>query len=164
PADFAPGLVDRIADHRVEDAILMVGIAIGEAALDAAMAAIGLAVLPWDHAHQLLAAHFGAEGAAHAAIGAGGDDGAFRLADFLHALFLERGGGAGLHAGAAAHAFGAEEIVLRLPGADHGGEAAPVDRQRESALHLVTGAHAARTDDAFAGIEIEIGVRRVRRL
>src|SRR5690606_35955123 len=35
PADFTPRLVDGLADHRVEDAVLVVGIAIGEAALHA---------------------------------------------------------------------------------------------------------------------------------
>ena len=73
PAHLAPGLVDRGADHRLEDALLVGGIAPGEAALDAAMAAIGLAVLPRHHADDLLALHLGAEGAADAAIGAGGD-------------------------------------------------------------------------------------------
>ena len=54
------GSVDRVADHRLEDAVLVGGIAPGEAALDAAMAAIGLAVLPRHHAHELLALHLGA--------------------------------------------------------------------------------------------------------
>jgi hypothetical protein len=53
PGDLAPGLVDRLADHRVEDAVLVVGVAPGEAALDAGMAAIGLAVLVGHHADQL---------------------------------------------------------------------------------------------------------------
>src|SRR5690606_34752946 len=105
PADFAPRLVDGLADHRVEDAVLVIGIAVGEAALDARVAAVGLAVLPRDHANELLPAHLGAEGAADAAIGAGGDDRALGKADRLDALLLERIGRAGLDAGAAAHAF-----------------------------------------------------------
>src|SRR5690606_20231633 len=105
PAHFLPGLVDGLADHRLGDAVLVIGVAPGEAALNAAMAPVGLAILPRHHADQLLAAHFGAEGAAYAAIGAGGDDGALGQADFLDALLLQRGGGAGLHAGAARDAF-----------------------------------------------------------
>ena len=37
-------------------------------------------------------------------------------------------------------------------------EAAPQDRQRERALDLLAGAHAARTDDACRGIEGKIGI------
>ena len=47
------------------------------------------------------------------------------------------------------------------PADDMRGEAAAVDGQREGALHLLAGAHAARADDAFGGIEGEIGVGRV---
>src|SRR5690606_11114284 len=111
PPNFAPRLVDGLADHRIEDAVLVVGIAVGEAALDAGVAAVGLAVLPGDHANELLTAHLGAEGAADTAIGARGDDRALGKADRLVALFLQRVGRAGLDAGAAAHAFGGEEVV-----------------------------------------------------
>src|SRR5690606_34724527 len=158
PADFAPRLVDGLADHRVEDAVLVVRIAVGEAALDARVAAVGLAVLPRDHANELLTAHLGAEGASHAAIGAGGDDRPLGKADRLDALLLQRVGRAGLDAGAAAHAFGGEEVVARLAGADLRSEAAPVHGQRERALDLVAGAHAARADDALRRIEIEVGI------
>src|SRR5690606_20243581 len=71
PADFAPRIGDLVANHRVQDAVLVGRIAIGEAALDAGMTAIGLAVLPRHHAHQFIAAHLGFERAADAAIGAG---------------------------------------------------------------------------------------------
>ena len=73
PADFPPGIGDLLADHRIEDAILVGGVAIGKTALDAGMAAIGLTVLPRHHAHEFLAAHFRLEGTADAAIGAGRD-------------------------------------------------------------------------------------------
>src|SRR5690606_21260265 len=161
PADLAPGLIDRLADHRVEDAVLVVRIAVSEAALDAGVAAVGLAVLPRHHAHQLLAAHFGAEGAADAAISTRGDDRPFRQADRADALFLQCRGRAGLDAGAAAHAFAGEEVVVGLAGADHRGEAAAVDGKREGALDFVAGAHAARADDALAGVEVEVRVRDV---
>jgi hypothetical protein len=57
PGDFAPGIGDLLADHRIEDAVLVGGVAPGEAALDAGMAAVGLAVLVGHHADQFLAAH-----------------------------------------------------------------------------------------------------------
>ena len=105
PRYDAPGLRDFLADHWIEHTVAMVGVAIGEAALDAAMAMIGLAVLPGNHAHDFLAAHFGLEGAADAAIGAGGDRRMLGLADLDDRLLLKRRRWAGLHAGAAGHAF-----------------------------------------------------------
>ena len=138
----------------------MRGVAEGEAALDAGMAAIGFAVLVRDHAHQLLAAHLRLEGAADAAIGAGGDDGLLGRADLDHALLVQRRGGAGLDAGAARDAFGIEERLF-LRGRHHGVEAAAGDGQSECALHLFAGADAARADDAFRRLVGEIGVRGV---
>ena len=163
PRNLAPWLIDGLADHRGSDAIGVIGVTPCEAALDAGVAAIGLAVLPRHHAHQLLAAHLGAEGAADPAIGAGGDDRALGLPDGLDRLLLKRRGRTGLHAGAAAHAFAGQEIVRSLPGAHHARKAAPVDGQGQSALHLVAGTHAPRADDAFARVEIEIGVGGVGR-
>ena len=135
PGHFAPGVGDLLADHRAGDAVAMQRIAIGEAALDAAMAVIGLAVLPGDHAHDLLAAHLRLEGAADAAIGAGGDGRMFRLADVDDRILDERRRRAGLHAGAAGDAFRFHE-GLADAGRDAAVEAAAVDRQRECALHL----------------------------
>src|SRR3546814_11589767 len=89
----------------------MLGIAPGEAALDAAMPAIGLDFLPRHHAHQFLAPHLSAEGAADAAIGAGGDYGAVGRAGLHHLLLDQAGGGAGLNTGPTAHAFGREEAL-----------------------------------------------------
>ncbi len=163
PAHFAPRLVDRLPDHWRMNALLMLGVAPGEAALDAGVATIGLAVLPRHHAHHLLAAHLGAEGAADAAIGACGDDGALGLANFLDRLFLKRRGRAGLHACAARYTFGREKAVRGQSGGNLAAEPAPIDGQRERPLHFVAGAHAARTDDALAGIEVEIGIGRVSR-
>ncbi len=40
-------------------------------------------------------------------------------------------------------------------------EAAALDGERERALHLLAGAHAARADDAACRIELEIRVRRI---
>ena len=157
PRHLAPGIGDLGADHRLQDAVLMRGVTEGEAALDAGMTVIGLAVFPRHHAHQLVAAHLGLEGAADPAIGAGGDQRMLGRADLDHALLVQRRGGAGLHAGAARDAFGVEERLL-LRRRDHGVEAAAGDGQRERALHLLAGPHAARADDALGRLEGEIGV------
>src|SRR5690606_23613590 len=69
-------------------------------------------------------------------------------------------GRAGLHARAARDAFGIEERLILARG-DLRLEAAAVDRQRERALHLLAGPHAARADDALRRIEREIRVARV---
>ena len=45
-----------------------------------------------------------------------------------------------------------------MPGRDLGVEAAALDGQREGALHLLAGAHAARADDALRRIEGEVRV------
>ena len=141
-----------------EQALAMGRVAIGEAALDAAMAVIGLAVLPGHHAHDFLAAHFSLEGAADAAIGAGGHRGMLGLADVDHRFLGQRRGRAGLHAGAAGDAFGFEE-GFRHARRHAAVETAAADRQREGALHLLAGAHAAIADDALRRIIGEIGVR-----
>ena len=154
PRHFAPGIGDVLADHRLEDALLVGGVAPGEAALDAGMAAIGLAVLVRHHAHDFLAAHFRLEGAADAAIGAGRDHGMLGLADLDHGFFRQRRGRAGLHAGAAGDAFGAEETLAHA-GRHAAVETAAGDGQREGALHFLAGADAARADDAFRGIITE---------
>ncbi|MPL67273.1 hypothetical protein SDC9_12964 [bioreactor metagenome] len=161
PADLAPGVGDALAHHRFQDPVAVRGIAPGEAALDAGMAAVRLAALPGHHSHQLLAAHLGLEGAADAAIGAGGDDRPFRRADLLDRFLDQRRGRAGLHAGAAADAVGGQEIGRG--GRDPGIEAAPLDGQREGALHLLAGPHAAHADDALRRVIAEIGVRDVLR-
>ena len=54
------------------------------------------------------------------------------------------------------------EEGLVLAGRDDGAEAAAGDGQREGALHLVAGAHAARADDALGRIEVEIGIGGVQ--
>ncbi|MHC2491490.1 hypothetical protein ACVII0_005282 [Sinorhizobium meliloti] len=162
PGDLAPGVGDLLADHGIEDAVPVVGVTIGEAALDAGMAAIRLAVLPGHHAHQLLAAHLRLERAADAAIGAGGDDRMLGLADLDHRFFRQRRRGASLHAGAAGDAFGGNEILVHA-GGDARIEAAAADRQREGALHFLAGPHAARADDALGRIIGEIRVRFVLR-
>ena len=89
----------------------MRGIAPGEAALYAGMPVVCLAVLPGHHADHRIALHLGLEVAADAAIGAGGDDGMFRLTQFDHRLLKQRSGRAGLHAGAAGDAFRGQEFL-----------------------------------------------------
>ncbi len=162
PAHFAPGIGDLLADHRLQDAVAVLGVTPGEAALDAGMAVIGLAVLPRHHAHDLVAAHLRLEVAADAAIGAGGDDRMLRLAHLHHRFFHQRRGRAGLHAGAAGHAFAGQERLVHA-GGDLGREAAALDGQREGALHFLAGPHAARANDALRRIEVEIRIGPVDR-
>src|SRR5690606_18714954 len=74
PGDLPPGVGNRVADHGRGDAILVGGVAKGEAPLHTGMPVVGLALLPGSHAHHRIALHIGLEAAAHAAVGAGGDD------------------------------------------------------------------------------------------
>lgn len=159
PRHFAPGIGDALADHRLEHAFLVGGVAPGEAALDARVAAIGLAVLPRHHAHHFLALHLGLEAAAHAAIGAGGDHRVLGLAHHDDGLFLQGRGRTGLHAGAAGHAFAVQERLV-LPRRHARLEALAGDGQREGALGFLAGAHAAVADDALGGVigEVRIGL------
>ena len=161
PAHLGPWVGDLGADHRLGDAVLVRGVTPGKPPLDAGMPGIGLAVLERHHAHNGGALHLRLEGAAYAAIGAGGHHRMLRLAQRDHALFGQRRRRAGLHACAAGDAFGAEEI--RAAGRNLGVEAAPLDGQREGALHFLTRPHAARADDAFGGFEGEIRVALVLR-
>ncbi len=111
PRHLAPGVGDLVADHRLGDAILVGGVAPGEAALDAGMALVRLAALVGHHAHDRVAPHLRLEGAADAAIGAGRDHRMLRLADLDQRLLRKRRGRAGLHAGAAGDAFRREETL-----------------------------------------------------
>ena len=124
------------------------------------MPVIGLAVLVRNHAHQFRPFHFRAERAAHAAVSAGGHHAVVGLAFVDDVFFDQRCRRTGLHAGAAGHAFGFHERLV-FARRHHGGEAAPVDGQRERALHFLAGSHAARADDAFARVEGEIGIGSV---
>ncbi len=109
PADLAPGVGRLLAQERVEHAIGMGGVPPGEAALDAGMAFVGPAVLGRHHAHHLLALQLGPERATDAAVAAGGQHAATRLAQLDHRLLGERGRRADLDTGAARDALGAEE-------------------------------------------------------
>ena len=161
PADLFPGLVNRVADHRVQDAVLVGGIAIGKVTLHAGMTPIRLAVLVGHHAHQVVTVELRLEGTAHPAIGAGGHDRAFGRAEFNNGFLLQGARRAGLHAGAAADAIGRQEVITRGPGGHAAVKAPAFDGQREGALHLLAGAHAAAANDAFRRIVGEIGVRVV---
>src|SRR6516164_547048 len=163
PRHLAPRLGDLLTHHRLEDAFLVVSVTPGETPLDAGMAAVGLAVLEGHHSHDFLAVHLGLERAADAAIRTRRHHGAIsRSFDLLrgeHALFEQRAGRTRLHAGAARHAFRLQKRLAHA-GRHDGVEAAAGNRQRESALHLLAGANAARADDAFRRIvdEIRIGI------
>src|SRR5581483_521599 len=105
PAHFAPRVGDLGANHRLGDAVGMGCVSPSETALHAGVTVIRLTVLVRHHAHDLRALHLGTERAAHPAIRAGGDDCVIRLAFVDDRLFHQRGGRAGLHAGAATYAF-----------------------------------------------------------
>ena len=77
-----------------------------------------------------------------------------------HGFLGERCGRAGLDAGAAGDAFGFHE-GLALTRRDLGVKAAPLDGERQCALLLIAGAHAARAHDAKLRIKREIRVTRV---
>src|SRR5690606_32283041 len=121
PADFLPRVVDALADHGVQHAFLVRRITPGEAPLDATVAMVRLAVLVRRHAHDLVALHFRLERTTDAAIGAGGQHTMLRLAVVDDGFLHQRRGRAGLHAGAAGHAFGIEK-VFRHAGRDLGVE------------------------------------------
>ncbi|MDT4826606.1 hypothetical protein FQZ97_599210 [compost metagenome] len=157
PGHFFPGIGDVLADHGLQHALFVRGVAPGEAALDAGMAAVGLAVFPGHHAHHFLSLHLGLEAAAHAAIGAGGDDRVLGLAHHDDGLFLQGRGGTGLHAGAAGHAFAVQERLV-LPWRYARVEALAGDRQRERALRFLAGAHAPVADDALRRVVAEVRV------
>ena len=160
PADLTPRLVDRVADHRVQDAILVIGVPPREAALDARVPLVRASALVRDHVHDRVALHLGLERAPDTAVRAGRQDASVRWSELDEGLLLEGVGRAGLHAGAAAHALGLEERLV-LAGRDARIEAATGDRQGERALDLVARPNAARTDDALGRIEGEVRVADV---
>ena len=162
PGHLAPGIADLGADHGLHDAVRVGGVADGKPALDARMPVVGMAVLVRDHAHHFLALHLCPERAAHAAIGAGGHHAVLGLALGDQAVFREGRGRTGLHAGAAGHALGIHEADV-LARRHLRVEAAALNGQRQGALLFVAGPHAARADDALAGIEGEIGIARILR-
>ena len=136
-------------------------IAPGEAALHAGMALVRLAVLVGHHADDAVTLHLRLERAADAAIGAGRHHRMLGLAMLDDLVLHQRRCRAGLHAGAAGDAFRTQEIGR--PRRDARVEAAARNRQREGALHLLAGPHAAIADDAFRRVVGEIGVGGVLR-
>ncbi len=160
PRHLAPRVGDLGADHRLDDAIRMRRIADRKAALHAGVTVIGMTILVRHHAHHFLALHLGAERTAHPAVGAGRHQAVLGLTLLDQRIFGQRCGRAGLHAGAAGDALGVHEgnVLARRYART---ETATLNRERQRALLLVAGANAARTDDALARIEGEIGVTRV---
>src|SRR5690606_17247077 len=84
--------------------------------------------------------------------GAGGDDAVVGLAAVDDRLLDEGRGRARLHAGAARDALGVEEVGR--PAGDLRAEAPAQHRQREGALDLLAGPHAARADDALGRLPV----------
>jgi len=112
PGHFAPRITDLRADHRLQNAIRVSGIADGEPALHAGVAVVGMSVLVWDHANDFLALHLGAERTTNTAIGAGRDDAVLRLALVDQRLFGQGGSRTGLYAGAARHTLRVHERLV----------------------------------------------------
>ena len=160
PAHLAPRVGDLLAHHGGGDAVFVRGVAPGKTAFHTRMAFVGLAVFPGHHADDFAALHLRLEAAAHAAVGAGGGHAVLGLAQHDDFFLFERGRGAGLHAGAAAHAVRLHETAA-LPRRDARFKAAPGDGQRKSALGLFTRAHAAVAHNALGRVVGEIGVRLV---
>src|ERR1700732_2768576 len=104
-------------------------VTIGEAALDAGMAVIRLAVLVGNHADELLAAHLGLETAADPATATCRYRRMFRLLD-------ESRGRARLDAGAAGYALRFAE-GLHLPRRNPAPKTAPTDREGKGSLDFL---------------------------
>ena len=136
----------------------MRGIAVGKAPLDAAVATIGLAVFVGHHAHQFVTAHLGLEAATDATIGAGGDHRMRWRADLDDRFFLQGRGRTSGHAGPARHAIRGEGVVGLGTKRHAAVKSATLDGQREGALHLLAGTHAAAAHDTFLRVIAEIGV------
>src|SRR5690606_31809422 len=121
---------------------------------------IRFAVCPRHHANHLIALHFGPEATAHTAIRARSDDGVFGLPHLDDGVFLQRGGGACLYAGATGHTVAFQERHA-LPGLDARFKALAADGQRESSLDFFACANATAAYDALGGVVGEIGIRLV---
>ena len=122
---------------------------------------MALPALYGNHAHDLVALELRLERAADAAIGAGGDDRALGRALVDDAFSLSVAvGQACTQAPQETHS---DDRKSTPPGETFESKPRPEDGQRERALHLLAGAHAARADDAFRGFEGEIGIGRVGR-
>ena len=157
PANRPPGLVDGFADHRCGDAVGMGGVAESKAPLDTTVPAVGPTGLVGQHVDHAIALQLGLEGAAHPAVGAGGDHAVLRLPAGDHAVLHQRGGRTVLDAGTAGYTVGIHEGVTR-PRCHHRIKAAASKGQGESTLHFLAGAHTAGADDALGRVKGKVGV------
>ncbi len=124
------------------------------------MALVGLGIVGRGDARDLAVFHFDLQVAAHAAIGAHGAHHLIGLG-LLGAEHVGDGaGGAGLRAGAAAHAVAVLEALAGALG-DPAVEAAAGHGEHHLALHLVAGPHAAVAIDATAEVADHVRVRSV---
>ena len=78
PAHLAPVVVDRVANHRREDPVLVGRVPPGEASLHAGVPLVRPAVFVRHHPDELVASQLGLERAADAAVGARGEHGPLR--------------------------------------------------------------------------------------
>ena len=122
---------------------------------------VRFAVLVRTHADHFVALQLGYKRTADAAIGAGGHDTMFGLSFGDDGFFRQCRGGTRLHARTTGDAFRIQEIGGT--GRHLGRKAAALDGERESSLHFLAGAHAARAHDALGSLEGEVWVRLVFR-
>jgi hypothetical protein len=123
------------------------------------MALVGGAVLVRHHAHDLVALHLGLERAAHAAVRAGGDHAVLAWPSWITDVSVSVA--VGQACTQAPHDTQSDSMNGWLVPAHTRLEAAAADRQRERALRLLAGAHAAVADDALGRVVREVRVRFV---
>ncbi len=130
------------------------------------MPEIGRAIVGGNHLHDLSVADAGIEGAADAAVGAGGSHKPVGVPVLEHRLFRQRTGRTFLHTGAAGHAVRRGKSLRRSPQGRGAGdrkrpEPAPRHRQRIRSLNILAGSHTTGAGDADVVPEREEGIRRI---
>ena len=148
-------------DQGRAQAVLGVGELVGEAALHAGVAEVGRSRLRGGDVDHLAVLGVHVQGAADAAVGAGGGRRLVGQAEAAGAGLFEGGHGTLEDALAAADAVGLLEAGV-VAGDHLGVVAAARHLQDEGALHLVAGAHAAGAADALVHLELDEGVGVVR--
>ena len=155
PAGLAEATV--LPDQGGAQAVLGVGELVGEAALHAGVAEVGRSRLRGRDVDHLAVLGVHVQGAADAAVGAGGGRRLVGQAEAAGAGLLEGGHGTLEDALAAADAVGLLEAGV-VAGDHLGVVAAARHLQDEGALDLVAGAHAAGAADALVHLELDEGM------
>ena len=154
PRRFFPRIGGALPDERRRDPIRMRRVTKRETSLHAGMPVVGMTIPVWRHPYDRVAFDFGIERTADAAVRTRRRHHMRRRADLDQRLLGEGHGRACFDAGAARDALRLHERLV-LAGGDLRLESAAFDGQRERALDLVAGAHAAGADDAHRRVERE---------